>query len=134
MRTFINAAIAFAFAGLLSGIVPGTAAAQVDSRVIRADQNGQTVAITAGTQVDILLEENTGSCSTWALKQLTGTALTLKSEDHLDGDETRADGTIVSVYEGVFQAEIPGMSTLEITCTTADGLPSDRLFVTVIVR
>lgn len=132
MRTFAKLALGTLFACLL---FIGTASAQLNSQVVRETDNGQTITVTKGTQIDLLLDENTASAVSWGFKQVTGDSVTFYSEDHLDGDAVRPDGTFSAVYEGVFSADQEGSSTIEVSPLDENGNVSGSTFtVTIVVK
>jgi predicted secreted protein len=116
-------------------VFASVASAQLNSQVVRESDNGTTITVSKGTQIDLLLDENTMVVQEWKFNQVTGNAVSFKSEDHVEGDAVRPDGTFVAIYEGVFHADNAGTSTIMLTSTPSTGSQPTPIFkVTIIVK
>lgn len=132
MRTFAKIALGMLFACLF---FVTAAFAQFNHQVVRESDRGQTITVTQGTQIDLLLDENTSVATSWGLKQVSGDSVTFYTEDHLDGDAIRPDGTFSDIYEGVFQTEKVGTSVIEINGLDENFNPNGYTFtVTIVVK
>jgi predicted secreted protein len=136
MQTITKLAAALLFAATLSvtgANAHGFMARGTTSHAVMASDDGTVITVNQGEKVDVLLDENTPKADTWAFKAVTGNAVTFSSEEHVEGDMVRADGSFAAVYEGVFNAKQSGTSSVEIVSKDTNGNPT-TFKITIVVQ